>query len=113
MDKIDWEQISQLISGKSGQVKVKCPSCIDRRTNKSDRSLSVNVAKGVAKCHYCEAISIKEDEKIEFTLPPQQWENHTKFSDQFVKFAEARRISQQTLIDLKITQEKYYIPSWI
>ena len=110
MDKIDWEQVSQLISGKSGQAKVTCPFCIDRRTNKSDRSLSVNVAKGVAKCHYCEAISIREDDKIEFTLPPQQWENHTKFSDQFVKFAESRRISQQTLIDMKITQEKCYIP---
>lgn len=110
MNKIDWQSVSDLIGNKSGQVKVKCPSCIDRRTNKSDRSLSVNVAKGVAKCHYCEAIAIRDEEVIEYTLPVQDWKNHTEFTDSFVKFAENRRISQQTLIDLGITQEKYFIP---
>lgn len=111
MNKIEWNQIEQLIAGKKGQVKVKCPSCIQDRTNKADRSLSVNVPKGVAKCHYCEAIGIKEeDEPIKYTLPEQQWENKTNFTDAFVKFSEARRISQQTLIDLKITQEKYFVP---
>lgn len=108
--KIEWNQIEQLVKGKSGQQKIKCPACIDRRTNKGDRSLSVNVSKGVAKCHYCEAISIRPEEGITFTLPPQEWKNKTNFTDSFVKFAEGRRISQQTLIDLKVTQEKYYMP---
>ncbi|MCH1473655.1 MAG: toprim domain-containing protein [Bacteroidia bacterium] len=111
MDKIEWNEIEDLVSGKSGQIKTKCPVCIDRRTNKSDRSLSVNVAKGVAKCHYCEAIGIRPDEQeINYTLPSQEWQNKTTFSDNFVKFAENRRISQQTLLDLKVTQEKYFIP---
>ncbi len=111
MDKIEWNQIDQLIGNKTGQVKVKCPACIDRRTNKGDRSLSVNIAKGVAKCHYCEAIAIKPDlNEVVFTPPSQEWRNFTDFSDGFVKFAEGRRISQQTLIDLRVTQEKYYIP---
>ena len=111
MDKIEWNEIEDLVSGKSGQIKTKCPACIDRRTNKSDRSLSVNVAKGVAKCHYCEAIGIRPDEQeINYTLPSQEWQNKTTFSDNFVKFAENRRISQQTLLDLKVTQEKYFIP---
>ena len=36
-----------------GQVKCKCPQCKDKRTNKHDRSLSVNLDKGVWHCHYC------------------------------------------------------------
>ena len=111
MNKIEWNLIEDVVSGKSGQVKVKCPACIDTRTNKADRSLSVNVAKGVAKCHYCEAIGIRPEEgEITYTLPEQKWENHTEFSDNFVKFAEGRRISQQTLKELRITQESYYMP---
>tara|TARA_B110000977_G_scaffold33369_1_gene44480 strand:- start:12868 stop:14682 length:1815 start_codon:yes stop_codon:yes gene_type:complete len=111
MEKIEWSEVQSSIGNKTGQVKVKCPSCINRRSNKGDRSLSVNVAKGVAKCHYCEAISIREEEeKKEYTLPPQEWRNHTEFSDGFVKFAEKRRISQKTLQEMGITQEKYYIP---
>ena len=38
----------------SGNVKVKCPKCIDKRSNKRDKSLSVNLNEGIFKCHYCE-----------------------------------------------------------
>lgn len=37
----------------SGQVKCICPKCHDRRSNKHDRSLSVNLELGVWHCHYC------------------------------------------------------------
>ena len=107
MEKIEWSEVQSSIGNKTGQVKVKCPSCINRRSNKGDRSLSVNVAKGVAKCHYCEAISIREEEeKKEYTLPPQEWRNHTEFSDGFVKFAEKRRISQKTLQEIEEAKSK-------
>ena len=49
---IAWSEIDT--KGRTnGQIKVKCPACIDRRSNKRDTSLSVNLDTGVAKCHYC------------------------------------------------------------
>ena len=90
---IKWNEIN--IKGKtSGQIKTTCPACTPNRKNKKDKCLSVNVAKGVAKCHHCDAISIRQDkasvqDKI-FKLPKQNWVNYTKLSDNMVKFCEAR-----------------------
>lgn len=111
---IDWQDIDT--KGKtSGQIKTKCPACIDRRTNKADRSLSVNLAQGKAKCHYCEEVSIREyddiKKSIDYKLPIQTWKNYTSLSDQLVKwFKDVRNISQSTLIDCRITEEKQYQP---
>jgi twinkle protein len=111
---INWDQIDT--KGKSnGQIKVKCPACIDRRSNKKDRSLSVNLNTGKAKCHYCDEISIREYEDIkksvDYKLPVQTWKNYTNLSDKLVKwFKETRNISQSTLINCKITEEEYFQP---
>lgn len=37
----------------SGNVKTFCPNCRERRTDKRDKSLSVNLDTGVWNCHYC------------------------------------------------------------
>lgn len=108
---IDWNSIDTK-NKVSGQIKVKCPNCIGERNNKADTSLSVNLDDGIAKCHYCEDISIRDIKESKYDLPIQQWKNHTNFSDNFVKWIESeRKISQQTLRDLKITEEKYYQPA--
>lgn len=113
---IEWDVIQASTQGKrSGNVKIKCPNCIDKRTNKRDRSLSVNIDKGLAKCHYCDAISFRKDDNFTrqktYTLPKQDWKNYTNLSDKLVKYVEEhRKISQSTLKELGITQEKYYQP---
>ena len=98
----------------SGQHKLVCPKCIGDRKNKRDRSLSVNISKGVAKCHHCDSISIKEDIKstvsISYKLPKQTWRNYTKLSDNIVKFCESRGIRQATLQEMGISEEVYYQP---
>lgn len=38
---------------RSGKMKTFCPKCRDRRKDKRDRSLSVDLDKGIAYCHYC------------------------------------------------------------
>jgi len=110
---IDWQSID--FKGKStGQVKVKCPSCIGNRSNKSDVSLSVNLDKGIGKCHYCEEVAIrdpKKKEQKEYKYPVQEWQNFTKLSDNMVKWFNSRRITQNTLIKAKITEETYYQPA--
>lgn len=113
-DLINWQDIDT--KGKTnGQIKVKCPACIDKRTNKHDTSLSVNLNKGLANCHYCEAVSfrdnIEKETKKEFKLPVQDWRNYTNLSDEMVKYIESRKISQSTAIALGWTEEQYYQPS--
>jgi twinkle protein len=111
---INWDDID--VKGKtSGQTKVKCPACIDQRSNKADKSLSVSFDKGLANCHYCGEYSIRDYQKIEkpvnYDLPPQEWQNYTNLSDKIVKYFSSRGISQRTLIDCKVTEEEYYQPA--
>jgi len=111
---IKWETIQ--INKASGNAKVKCPNCIERRTNKADRSLYINIDGGFGKCFYCHALAFKESnepktEARTYTLPKQDWLNHSKLSNKMVKWIEDERaIHQSTLIDLCITEEIYYQP---
>ena len=43
----------QVDTSKSGNVKALCPQCLHERKNKSDKSLSVNLDRGVWNCHHC------------------------------------------------------------
>ena len=86
---ITWSEID--IKGRTGgQIKVKCPACIDRRTNKRDTSLSVNLDTGVAKCHYCNEKYFREFRAIDkmnknYELPVQNWKNYTTLSENLVR----------------------------
>jgi len=107
---IDWNDID--LKGKtSGQKHIPCPIC---NKGKNDTSLSVNITDGKAICHRCESVSIrdkKEKQIINYDLPPQEWNNYTNISDNFVKwFREERKISQRTLIECKITEQEVYFP---
>ena len=113
MRTIQWSDIN--LKGKSsGQIKTTCPACSPERKNKSDRCLSVNIKEGVAKCHHCEGISIREDRALVqdkvYKLPEQNWVNYTKLSDGMVKWCESRKIRQSTLKELGITEEEYFQP---
>ena len=110
---IDWNQID--LKGKlQGNISLCAQSVLAIEKIKRDRSLSVNISKGVAKCHHCDSISIKEDIKstvsISYKLPKQTWRNYTKLSDNIVKFCESRGIRQATLQEMGISEEVYYQP---
>ena len=111
---INWDDID-FKNKKSGQVKVICPSCSHTRSNKKDTALSVDLDKGIGKCHYCEEITIRDfkskPENKTFDLPPSNWANYTKVSDRVLKFLESRGISQKTIIECKVTEEEYYQPA--
>src|SRR5690606_4563906 len=112
---IAWSEIDTK-EKTSGQTKVKCPACIDRRTDKRDTSLSVNLDTGMAKCHYCNETSFRESQSFNkmtrnYKLPVQTWKNYTTLSEKFVRFFEERGISQSTLINNRITEEIIYQPS--
>ena len=108
---IDWNLID-IPNGKKGEVQTICPACSHNRKKSKDKCLSVNVEKGVARCHHCEEFSIREViERKEYKSPPQQWQNFTSLSEPLVKWFKGRGISQNTLIECKITEEAYYQPS--
>lgn len=37
----------------TGKYRMICPNCNDRRTNKRDKCLSIDIDRGLFKCHYC------------------------------------------------------------
>jgi twinkle protein len=111
---IVWDDID--FKGKnSGQVKVVCPSCSETRSNKKDKALSVDLDKGVGKCHHCSEVAFKESSDTStvksYDLPKQELGNYTNLSDKVLKFFTDRGISQRTVIENKITEEEYYQPA--
>ncbi|MEN8123257.1 MAG: toprim domain-containing protein [Bacteroidota bacterium] len=108
---ITWDEIN--LKGKvSGTIKTTCPVCSSSRKKQKEPCLSVNIDKGLAKCWHCEEIGIRDyKESKEYDLPDQEWRNYTKLQNKTVKWFAERGISQSTLIECKITEEKHYQPA--
>jgi len=109
---IFWEDID-FKGRKSGTIKTTCPVCSETRKKKKDPCLSVNLDKGLAKCWHCDEISIRDYKELtkKYDLPPQEWKNYTNLSDKTVKWFASRGITQKTLIENRITEEKHYQPA--
>jgi len=110
---IDWNSLD--FHKESGREKLRCPSCDTIRTDKKDKALVIYHNDGVGKCFYCDALTFRDSDigytEKEYTLPVQTWRNYTELSDKLIKFVEdTRKIRQSSLIDLGVTEEKYYQP---
>lgn len=93
---------------RAGNIKTKCPQC----NGKDD--LSVNISEGVWKCHkpkcgWTGTLKTKALIKKEPYVIPS-WENHTNLDEKVVKWFKGRGISQQTLIQAKITNGQEFMP---
>lgn len=105
-----------------GQVKVKCPLCIERRSNKADRSLSINKQTLAYHCHYCEASGILHSRNDKMNDSVVQFFKHEKkeykrpdkvvkiedgmYAQPFIEYFNQRGISEGTMKAVGITQEK-------
>jgi twinkle protein len=110
-----WDEVLSVTKKNTGTEKAQCPKCTEQRSNKRDRSLYVKHDSGVAKCFYCDRLAFRESREIQttrnYTLPAQEWKNHTTLSDGLVKWAfEKRQISQPTLNRFEISEEKVFFP---
>ena len=111
---------------RSGTVKAICPKCHDQRSNKRDKSLSVNLDKGVWHCHYCQwsgtnEVRVKDDwqqkstirkQKKVYKLPTAQAteeQRHQVGAKALAWFA-SRGISEQTLRALNVTEGMEWMP---
>ena len=111
---IEWSDI--VVKGSQrGVKKTTCPNCSHTRKKKKDPCLYVNFNSGVAKCFNCDALSFRdsntEKAEVDYTKPPQHWQNYTTLSDGLVKYCSDRAIRQETLIHFGITEEKQYQPA--
>lgn len=112
-----------------GKVKTFCPQCREQRHDKKDKSLSVDLEKGVWNCHYCgwsghlehtdeekrqyaeqqrQYFAPIRNEKPEYKKPKPRGTN--PMSEKALKWFAGRGISQQTLQALKITEGLEFMP---
>jgi twinkle protein len=101
----------------NGIAKLKCPCCHDSRKNKLDKSLTVWLNNGTAKCFNdgCNALFFRDSIEKEvlsnnFSLPVQTWKNYTNLSENAVKWFEQRKINQYTIKHFEISEEVFYQP---
>ncbi len=111
---------------RSGKIKTICPQCHDQRSNKRDKSLSVDLDKGVWNCHYCNwsgtnEVRVKDDwqakatirkQKKVYKLPAAQAseeQRHQVGAKALAWFA-SRGISEQTLRALNVTEGLEWMP---
>ncbi len=115
---------------KTGKVKTFCPECREQRHNKNDKSLSVDLDKGVWNCHYCNwagHLEHTEEEKRRWK-EQQGWYNprqarrerpnytkpapvsHAAMSEKALAWFSGRGISKATLIAMKVTEGQEFMP---
>lgn len=88
-----------------------CPECSESRKKKSVKCFSFNHEKQVGHCGHCNiTLVIKREFEIKKEYKKPVWSNKTQLSAQLVKWFELRGISQQTLIDFKISEGFEFMP---
>lgn len=104
---LNWEKYGIDISKARGG-KLFCPNCSEKRKNKHDKPLSVDIEKGLFNCHHCDFKgSVVEYKKREYIKPVPRLQ---KVSDKVLKYFETRGISNDTLLRLRITESIEWMP---
>ena len=123
----NWAKIGVTVAPTgSGNKKVFCPNCHDRRTDKRDKSLSVNMATGQFKCHYCDySGTIAEpsaDERLAWMRQQDWWKEPVTrsysrpevrplvdLSPEAIEWFRGRGISQTILAKARVSRGTSYI----
>lgn len=128
-DQLFIEDFQYLLSrATSKHIKVICPFCKDRRSNKTDRALSINTIDKTYRCHYCEAKGILRSrsemnnnyiptERF-FKSKPKEYKKPDKVIDKeksiypsaILDYFNERGISEATLRKASVTHEIEYFP---
>lgn len=99
----------------SGKMKVICPKCHDQRKNKRDKSLSVDLDKGVWHCHYCSWSGTIHVGERSHDAPKKEYRRPTPrpittLSRKLVDWFNGRGISEATLKKMKINEGEHFMP---
>lgn len=90
----------------TGQVYTTCPQCSQDRKKKSVKCLGVKVDEGIWHCNHCGWKGSLN--KKQYVLP--KWENKTGLSDKVLEWFQQRNISQDTLIQMQVTEGTEWMP---
>ena len=121
------EDFAYLISSGHGRkVRSICPLCYERRSNKRDKSLSIDTTTLYYRCFHCDAHGflkskmsdclskyqkeMKPERKI-YRRPVPKNNIDRKYADSFLEYFKGRGISERTLRTAKVTQDTAYFPS--
>ena len=93
-----------------------CPLCSHNRQPKNQKAKCAmyDWDRGLGTCMNCNEVfqlhtfKRKSDSLKEYTKP--EWKNNTSLSDNAIKWFESRGISQKTLVKMKITEGKEFMP---
>lgn len=119
------------INSRATNAKTFCPQCRSYRTNKHDKSMSVNMQNGMFKCHYCgysgcAAVPTESDKRQ--WMEQQPWyrpasirkqkpdyrrptpKPHAPMEPRALAWFAKRGISQSTLEALKVTEGEEWMP---
>ena len=121
---INFDKLNINTNGRtSGRMKTHCPQCHDRRRDKRDRSLSVNLDTGMFYCHYCNWKGSAQSQPDPLqrrggTMPQGssslsfgEGRGEAVLSDTIVDwFARERHIPVGTLLAAGITSAEEYMP---
>lgn len=120
------EDFSGILHGRNGgNVKTFCPFCREQRSNKRDKSLSVNTATLAYHCHYCGAsgyLKSRFEESMKsinnasrhmaktYRKPSAKPNVQPTIDKGMADYFRARGISEETLLKARVTKETYYFP---
>lgn len=94
----------------SGSIKTTCPKCSESRRNKKDLCLSVDIDRGLYRCHHCEWQGrVFERTKKEYVPPTPRLE---KLSAKSIQFFESRGISNNTILRFNVTEAREWMPQF-
>lgn len=124
----NFKSINVDVNGRTGgRVKTHCPHCHEQRRNKRDKSLSVDIDRGLCKCHYCgwtakapDTDAVQADRRRrtrERNQPPAHFKR-PRFDDSRLTlsprleewFVRTRCIPQQVLAEMRITEQAEFLP---
>lgn len=120
------EDFQHYLSGRGGQVKVRCPFCDEMRSDKRDKSLSIDATTYLYHCHYCQASGVLrskmgeilskdqrnfQPKKKTYSRPTKKINTDKKYSESFLSWFQGRSISEDTLRKAKVTQETEVMPN--
>lgn len=105
----------EIPTGRSGKLKAICPKCHDRRSNKRDKSLSVDLDKGVWHCHYCGWSGTIHVGERSHDVPKKEYRRPTPrpittLSRNLVNWFNKRGISERVLELMHINEGEQFMP---
>lgn len=102
----DFLELGIVPKGNSAKQKLICLKCSPTRKNKHDKSLSIDLLKGLYNCHNCGwKGNVKIKKKKDFVVPV---ENKVELSDEIIAYFDSRSISKDTLANWSISESTEY-----